>query len=81
MKATKILYWVLTGVVSLMMLYSGYAYLNNPVYAGFGITFVSAFIAHTASGDPLVNRVMTLLFLALLTGSYLTYHKLQAKAA
>ena len=30
MKAVKISYWILTGVVSLMMLYSGYAYLNNP---------------------------------------------------
>jgi|ERR1700736_3918804 uncharacterized membrane protein YphA (DoxX/SURF4 family) len=122
MKATKILYWVLTGVISLMMLYSGYAYLNNPqvaqtfthlgypgyfrvelaigkivgvalllspvpprvkewVYAGFGITFVSAFIAHTVSGDPLFFRIMTLIFLALLVGSYLTYHKLLARPA
>lgn len=122
MRATKILYWILTGVVALMMLYSAYAYLNNPlaaqafihlgypgyfrvelaigkiigvalllapapprvkewVYAGFGITFVSAFIAHTVSGDPLFNRLMTLIFLALLTGSYLTYHKLQARPA
>jgi hypothetical protein len=122
MKATKIFYWILTGVISVMMLYSGYAYLNNPqvaqafthfgypgyfrvelaigkiigvvlllspvpprikewTYAGFGITFVSAFIAHTMSGDPLFNRLMPLLFLALLAGSYLTYHKLLARAA
>ena len=122
MKATKIFYWVLTGFVSLMMLYSGYLYLTNPqvaqsftklgypgyfrvelaigkiigvalllspvpprlkewAYAGFGITFVSAFIAHTMSGDPLFYRLMPLLFLALLAGSYLTYHKLTARAA
>jgi uncharacterized membrane protein YphA (DoxX/SURF4 family) len=45
------------------------------VYAGFVITFISAFIAHTASGDPVNNQVMPLIFLALLIASYITYHK------
>ena len=45
-------------------------------YAGFGIAFISAFIAHTASGDPVGNRIAPLAFLALLIASYLTYHKL-----
>lgn len=44
-------------------------------YAGFAITFISAFIAHTASGDPVANRVMPIIFLALLIVSYITYHK------
>jgi uncharacterized membrane protein YphA (DoxX/SURF4 family) len=48
-------------------------------YAGFAITFVSAFIAHTVSGDPVANRVMPLIFLILLIVSYITYHK-QRKA-
>jgi hypothetical protein len=45
------------------------------VYAGFIITFVSAFIAHTASGDPINYRMMPVIFLALLIASYITYHK------
>ena len=44
-------------------------------YAGFGFTFISAFIAHTASGDPVSVSMMPLLFLGLLIISYLTYHK------
>jgi len=48
------------------------------VYAGFTITFISAFISHTASGDPTANMVMPLIFLAPLAVSYITYHKIQA---
>ena len=116
MKATKITYWVTTSIITLMMLYSAYAYLTQPmmeqafhhlgypdyfrvelalakiagailliapaaprvkewVYAGFIITFISAFIAHTVSGDPTANRVMVLVFIGLLTASYVTYHR------
>ncbi|HVY75019.1 MAG TPA: DoxX family protein, partial [Puia sp.] len=45
-------------------------------YAGFAITFVSAFIAHTASGDPVSYRFMPLLMMALLIASYISYHRL-----
>jgi hypothetical protein len=44
-------------------------------YAGFAITFVSAFVAHTALADPVSNRLGPVLFLVLLAVSYLTYHK------
>ena len=44
-------------------------------YAGFAITFISAFIAHTASGDPVFVRIMPILFLVILVISYVTYHK------
>lgn len=44
-------------------------------YAGFTIAFVSAFIAHTASGDPVNYRMMPVIFLVLLIVSYITYHK------
>jgi uncharacterized membrane protein YphA (DoxX/SURF4 family) len=44
-------------------------------YAGFVITYISAFIAHSASGDPVNYRVMPVIFLVLLIVSYLTYHK------
>ncbi|CAH0167351.1 MULTISPECIES: DoxX family protein [unclassified Pedobacter] len=44
-------------------------------YAGFAFTFVSAFIAHTASGDPINNRVGPVVFLIVLLLSYFTYHR------
>ncbi len=51
------------------------ARLKEWVYSGFTIVFISAFIAHTASGDPVANRVGPLVFLVLLAASYITYHK------
>jgi uncharacterized membrane protein YphA (DoxX/SURF4 family) len=122
MKATRIIYWILTGIVALMMLFSTYLYLSDPkiaqafvhigfpayfrielaiakaigalvlllpvaarlkewAYAGFAITIISAFIAHTASGDPASVRMMPVIFLLLLIGSYLTWHKLSAPRA
>jgi len=45
-------------------------------YAGFIIVFISAFVAHTCSGDPVNYRIMPVIFLALLVGSYITYHKI-----
>jgi len=115
-KTIKIIYWVSTALVSLMMTFSAYSYLTNetikqafhhlgfpdyfrvelavakilgavllllPIkgqwkewaYAGFVFTFVSAFIAHTASGDPINNRVGPVVFLIVLLLSYFTYHK------
>ena len=53
------------------------ARLKEWTYAGFTFVFVSAFIAHTASGDPVANRVMPLVFLAILGGSYFLYYKKQ----
>jgi uncharacterized membrane protein YphA (DoxX/SURF4 family) len=50
-------------------------------YAGFAITFISAFIAHSASGDPVSYRAMPVIFLVLLIVSYLTYHKQQKTKA
>ncbi|MGN6566896.1 MAG: DoxX family protein [Flavipsychrobacter sp.] len=44
-------------------------------YAAFSIVFVSAFIAHTASGDPVNYRAMPLIFLGMLALSYITYHR------
>ena len=51
------------------------AKIKEWVYAGFVITFISAFIAHTASGDPVNYRVMPVIFLVLALASYFTYHK------
>lgn len=45
-------------------------------YAGFAITFVSAFIAHTASGDPISARIAPLMILVFLLISSFSFHKL-----
>jgi len=44
-------------------------------YAGFGITFISALIAHTSVGDPVKARCMPIIFLVLLIVSYATWNK------
>jgi uncharacterized membrane protein YphA (DoxX/SURF4 family) len=63
----------LVGVVLLLAPLA--ARVKEWAYAGFVITFISAFIAHTASGDPINYRIMPVIFLALLIVSYITYHK------
>jgi hypothetical protein len=56
------------------------ARIKEWVYAGFGITFISAFIAHTVSGDSTQYRLMPVIFLTVLLVSYFTYHKSQKAA-
>lgn len=114
----KVTYWISTGIVSLMMLFSAYSYLTQETmhqafehlgypdhfrvelaiakllgalvllaplpprikewaYVGFAITFVSAFVAHTAVGDPLSYSLPPVVFLAILAASYLSYHKIE----
>ena len=47
-------------------------------YVGFGIMYITAFIAHIAVGDPIVPYgLMALLFFAILLGSYISFHKLE----
>jgi uncharacterized membrane protein YphA (DoxX/SURF4 family) len=65
----------LLGVILLLAPFKGR--IKEWTYAGFFITFVSAFIAHSASGDPTQYRMMPLIFLALLLVSYFTYHRAQ----
>ncbi|RYZ99212.1 MAG: DoxX family protein [Sphingobacteriaceae bacterium] len=50
-------------------------------YAGLAITFISAFIAHTASGDAVGMRIAPLISLALLVTSYILYHKKEKASA
>jgi len=114
----KIIYWTATGLVSLMMLFSAYAYFTDPnvsagfiamgfkdffrielgiakligaivlllpmapkvvkewAYAGFGITFISAFIAHSANGDPVSAMIMPIVAFVLLTVSRIYLSKI-----
>ncbi|HWE94769.1 MAG TPA: DoxX family protein [Tepidisphaeraceae bacterium] len=46
-------------------------------YFGFGLTFVSASIAHASSGDAIWLRLDPLIFFAVLLVSYLSFHRLR----
>ena len=118
MKTEKIIYWVTTALISLMMLFAGYAYFTSPMaksgfahlgypdyfrvelgtakilgvialilpwipakikefaYAGFTITFISAFIAHISSGDPMKVAANPVIALVILAISYIYYIKI-----
>jgi hypothetical protein len=46
-------------------------------YVGYGLMYITAFIAHLAVGDPLVPYgLMAVLFFGLLLTSYISFHKL-----
>jgi hypothetical protein len=119
MKKDKIIYWVTTGIVAAMMVFSAYGYFTNQemkgafvhlgfpnyfrielgvmkilgalalilpmvpkklkefAYFGFALTFISAFIGHYASGDPLPTPIMPLIFLGILATSYIYKNKIQ----
>lgn len=49
--------------------------LKETAYIGLAISFVSAVIAHIASGDPIGNVVYPVFVLAILITSYVTYGK------
>lgn len=66
------------GVIVLLAPLTGVlARLKEWAYAAFTIVFISAFIAHSSVGDPAVMRIFPIIFLGLLAGSYITYHKLK----
>ena len=117
MKKNKIIYWISTGILAAMMLFSAFGYLTNEnmkaafvhlgfpgyfrielatakiigvllllipsipkeikdmAYVGFAITFISAFIAHTSSGDPMSVAIMPLIFLGILLVSFIYNNK------
>ena len=117
MKRNKIIYWVTTGIVGAMMLFSAYSYFTNPqvsegfhhlgfpdyfrvelafakifgalillvpmvparikewAYAGFGITFISAAIAHINSNDATSMIITPIVVLVILIISNVYFHK------
>jgi len=117
MKKNTIIYWVSTGLLSFMMLFSAYSYMVKPeiaaafkhlgfadyfrvelavakilgalvlilpqiparvkewAYAGFGITFISAAIAHFSSGDPASIAIMPIIFFVVLVVSNVYLYK------
>lgn len=50
-------------------------WMKEWTYAGFTISFVSAVVAHLASGDPVATAVPPVVALAILATSYVTYHR------
>src|SRR6186713_1683836 len=46
-------------------------------YAGFGIAFISASIAHICSGDPVLNAVIPLFYLGILAVSNIYLHRIK----
>jgi hypothetical protein len=51
--------------------------LKEFAYFGFTLTFISTFIGHFASGDPIPAPIMPLLFLGILITSYIYKNKIQ----
>jgi len=49
--------------------------LKDLAYAGFALTFTSAFIAHASSGDPMAVTIMPLIFLGVLAVSFIYNNK------
>ncbi len=120
MKTNSIIYWITTGILGLVMLFSGYSYLTNPeleiafktlgfldyfrvelaiakiigvvvlvipqiperikewAYAGFGIAFVSATIAHLHNNDAAAKVIAPLIFLVILIFSNIYMHKVSS---
>lgn len=66
---------ILGGIILIVPGLSGR--IKGFAYAGFAITFISAFIAHLASGDALSTTVMASVFLFLLVVSYFCYCKIK----
>ena len=57
------------------------ARIKEWAYAGFTFTFIGAFLAHSAAGDPVNVLIMPLIFLLVLITSYVTFHRRYAVAA
>ncbi len=52
--------------------------IKDMAYVGFAITFISAFIAHTSSGDPLSVAIMSIIFFGILVVSFIYSNKYKA---
>ena len=49
--------------------------IKDMAYVGFAITFISAFIAHTSSGDPISVAILPIIFLGILLVSFIYRNK------
>lgn len=49
--------------------------IKDLAYSGFALVFVSAVIAHSSLGDPIIASIMPLIFLGILSVSYFNKKK------
>jgi DoxX-like family len=114
MKKNKIIYWIATGIISFVMVFSiykmftveynrfdlpnyfrieltvfkilGLIVLLTPqfpvrikewAYAGFGITLISACVAHYYTGDSLLRSLDPIIFLVILAVSNVFLYKMK----
>ena len=113
MKKDKIIYWIATGIISFVMVFSIYKMftpeydhfnlrnyfrtelsvfkiigiivllipqfpmrLKEWAYSGFGITLISASIAHYNTGESLLRSLEPIIFLIILAVSNIYLHKM-----
>jgi uncharacterized membrane protein YphA (DoxX/SURF4 family) len=60
---------------AIVLLIPGFPRLKEWVYAAFTFDMISAIYSFMAKGDPIAGWAPILIFLALLAGSYIFYHK------
>jgi len=73
---------VLKIIGAILLVIPGFPRLKEWIYAGFTFDLVSAIYSFISVGDPASGWAPVLIFLALLAGSYIFYHKkLNAGAA
>ncbi|GHN02462.1 hypothetical protein WSM22_39510 [Cytophagales bacterium WSM2-2] len=61
--------------IAAISLWLPFRLVKGTAYVGLTISFVSAFIAHIASGDPIGSIINPVVVLAILVVSYITYNK------
>lgn len=60
---------------AILLIVPTYWRIKEWVYAGFGIVFISAVIAHISIGDTFGHTMMPAIFAGILVVSYITYTK------
>lgn len=68
-------------IAAILLLVPALSKIKEWAYAGLFIVFISAFIAHSASGDPVAMRVAPLIFLVILVVSYVSWGRKNKVAA
>lgn len=68
----RIVLGIAKPAAAIVLLVPGLALFKEWAYAGVTIAWVMAFISASASGEPVQIRIMPLVLLALLVGSYVT---------
>ncbi len=69
----------ITKIIGAILIWLPIKLLKEMAYFGFAFTFISAFIAHYASGDPTKELIAPFAFLVILIVSYITNQKLENK--